>query len=94
MTSSELLEQVQRKALKMRRVLEHLVHEESLRELGLLFRLEESRPKGDFSMSEYMKGGHQEVGPRHFLVMSNRMRSSGQKLEHGMFHLNRGRNLF
>ena len=63
----ELLEQVQRRAMKTLRGLKHLSYGESLKELDL-FRLEKRRVWGDLIAAfQYMNGAYKQEGNQLFL---------------------------
>ena len=80
------MEQVQRRAIKMIRGLEHLPCEDRLRELGL-FSLEKAlgRPYSSLPVPE---GAYRKAGERLLIrADSDRMRGNGFKLEEGRFRL-------
>ncbi|PKU43203.1 hypothetical protein llap_6491 [Limosa lapponica baueri] len=84
----DLLERVQRRAMKMIRGLEHIFYEDRLRDLGL-FSLEKRRLWGDLVVAfQYLKGAYRKDGDGLFTrACSGRMRHSGFKLEEGRFRL-------
>ncbi|PKU41981.1 hypothetical protein llap_7726 [Limosa lapponica baueri] len=78
----DLLEQVQRRAMKMIRGVEHLSYEDRLRELGL-FSLEKRRLQGDLIVAfQYLNGAYKKAGEGLFTrACSDRTRGNSFKLK-------------
>ena len=91
----ELLEQIQKRATKMIRGLEHLPCEDRLRELGL-FSTEKRRLWGGLIAAfQYLNGAYRKAGEELFMgACSNRTRRNGFKMAEGRFRLDTRKKFF
>jgi len=82
----DVLEQVQRRAMKTIRALEYLSYKDRLRELGL-FSLEKRRLRGDLIADfQYLKGAYRKDGEGLFTRMcSDRTRGNSCKIKEDGF---------
>jgi len=91
----DVLEQAQRRVMKMIRGLEYLSYKDRLRKLGL-FSLEKRRLRGDHRAAfQYLKEAYRKNGEGLFTrVCSDRTRGNGCKLKEGRFRLDIRKNFF